>query len=211
MKTDAFIQALVQDLTTPVVPVAASLKRVMPLAAVSTAIAFLVSAGLRPDLLASGLKPTAIKVGLGLLLAVGGLLAAVRLARPDAAIARSAPLLLLGPAFALMAVAAELVTGGAGTWQSRLWSHSFLVCLMVLPLLAALPLIAALYALRHGASTHLEAVGAVAGLGAAGIAIVTYGLFCNEDSALFIATWYLLATCIVCLIGAVAGRVVLRW
>jgi hypothetical protein len=56
------------------------------------------------------------------------------------------------------------------------------------PLLALLALVVALYALRYGASPPHATFGMMPGLGALGVAIFDYGLFCDEDSALFIAT-----------------------
>jgi hypothetical protein len=46
---------------------------------------------------------------------------------------------------------------------------------------------------------------------AGGLAILAHGLFCTEDSALFVATWYTLGAGIVGLIGAGLGRAMLRW
>jgi hypothetical protein len=114
MKTDDLNNALVQDLSTSPPSAVAALTWLLPIAAVLMEPAFLFFTGVRVDQLFAGLKPTAIKLGLGLPLATNGLIAAIRLARSDVDIARSARLLLIGLAFAMVAVAAELVTGGQG-------------------------------------------------------------------------------------------------
>ena len=94
---------------------------------------------------------------------------------------------------------------------ARLFGKGIVTCLTLVPALAALPLIACLTILRRGATSEPMAAGALAGLASAGLAILAYGLFCNEDSPLFIATWYSLAALIVGLAGAALGRAMLRW
>jgi hypothetical protein len=65
--------------------------------------------------------------------------------------------------------------------------------------------------LRRGAATRPMLTGAVAGLIAGGIAATFYASHCVDDSPLFVATWYVIAIAFVALVGAIAGRWVLRW
>jgi hypothetical protein len=210
MKTDDLIRALAADLPTKTVAVRDVLWRSLPLAAVVMAVGWFALAGLRGDLLTTGLFPSLYKVALGSLMALVSFWTAIKLARPDQGAAPSV-LLLVVPAFALLAIAVELAVQGTGNWSARLWGHSFRPCLSIIPALALLPLAGSLYAFRNGAARHPSLVGALSGVGSGGIAILAYGLFCTEDSALFIGTWYLLASAIAGLIGAIAGRFVLRW
>ncbi len=53
--------------------------------------------------------------------------------------------------------------------------------------------------------------GALAGAAAAGVAATMYASNCTDNSPLFVVTWYPLATLIVVLAGALAGRKWLRW
>jgi hypothetical protein len=80
------------------------------------------------------------------------------------------------------------------------------VPLMSLPLLAA-----ALIGLRHGAPARPAVSGAVAGLVSAGLAATLYASHCTDDSPLFVATWYTLATALMAAIGALVGSRVLRY
>jgi hypothetical protein len=105
----------------------------------------------------------------------------------------------------------DLAMHGLERLPDRLFGKSVLSCLTLIPAIAAVPLVAALLALRHGATTAPTASGALAGLASAGLAIVAYGLFCMEDSALFVAIWYTIAAGIVALAGAALGRMMLRW
>jgi hypothetical protein len=66
-------------------------------------------------------------------------------------------------------------------------------------------------ALRRGAPARPALAGAVAGIAAAGIAATFYVTHCQNDSPLFLAAWYLLATAIVAGIGAIIGSRLLRW
>lgn len=80
------------------------------------------------------------------------------------------------------------------------------VPLLSLPLLAA-----SLIGLRHGAPTRPALAGAMAGLLSAGLAATLYAAHCTDDSPLFVATWYSIATALVTAIGALAGSKVLRF
>ena len=53
--------------------------------------------------------------------------------------------------------------------------------------------------------------GALAGSASAGIAATIYATNCTDDSPLFVASWYPLATSIVVAAGAWAGRRWLSW
>ena len=74
------------------------------------------------------------------------------------------------------------------------------------PMLAGL-----LIALRRGAPVHPTRCGALAGLAAGAFAATIYSLFCTEDSPLFYAVWYSLAIGAVAGLGALLGRMQLRW
>ena len=73
------------------------------------------------------------------------------------------------------------------------------------------PLAALIFALREGAPAHPAWTGALAGAAAAGVAATIYATNCTDDSPLFVASWYPLATLIVVAAGALAGRRFLAW
>jgi hypothetical protein len=134
-----------------------------------------------------------------------------RLLRPDARPGALA-LLFLAP-FALLggAVVAELVLMPEHTWASRLIGHNALHCLTLIPLLSIPPLAALIAAMRAGAPQYPGLSGALAGAAAAGVAATIYATNCTDDSPLFVASWYPLATLVVAAAGALAGRRFLRW
>jgi len=93
----------------------------------------------------------------------------------------------------------------------RMRGSNSMVCMSAIPALSLPLLVAALIGLRRGAATRPMLTGAVAGLMAGGIAATFYASHCIDDSPLFVATWYVIALAFVALVGAIAGRWVLRW
>jgi hypothetical protein len=95
--------------------------------------------------------------------------------------------------------------------MTRLIGNNSKLCLIAIPLMSLPLLAAALIGLRHGAPTRPAASGAIAGLAAAGLAATLYASHCTDDSPLFVATWYSIATAAVAASGALAGSRVLRF
>jgi len=143
--------------------------------------------------------------------ALPSLLLTLRLARPDAK-PRALALWLLAPVVLLAAaVVVELVVVPQDEWLHRLIGEKSMHCMPMIPLMAA-PLLAALiWAMRAGAPLYPGLTGALAGAASAGIAALLYASSCPDDSPLFVATWYPLATLICTGVGAVAGRRFLVW
>jgi hypothetical protein len=77
-------------------------------------------------------------------------------------------------------------------WMPSLVGHNARFCLTLIPLLSIGPLACLLAALREGAPSSPGLAGAVAGLGASGIAATFFAANCTDDSALFLITWYLM-------------------
>jgi hypothetical protein len=95
--------------------------------------------------------------------------------------------------------------------MTRLIGSNSRLCLVAIPLLSLPPLAAALIGLRHGAPTRPALTGAIAGMLSAGLAATLYASHCTDDSPLFVATWYTIATALVAAIGGLAGAKVLRF
>jgi hypothetical protein len=134
-----------------------------------------------------------------------------RLLRPDArlggfGLAFLAPILLLAAG-----VIGELTLVPPDLWGTRLVGTNAIHCLTIVPLLSIAPLAALLFVMRAGAPQNPPLAGALAGLAAAGIAATLYAATCPDDSPLFVASWYPLATLIMVAVGAFAGERLLRW
>jgi hypothetical protein len=135
----------------------------------------------------------------------------LRLARPDAK-PRALALWLIAP-FVLLAagVVAELLIVPQIAWMPRLMGANAMHCTVTIPMLAAPVLAALIVALRAGAPLHPSLTGAMAGAAAAGVGALFYASTCPDDSPLFVATWYPLATLICIGVGALTGRRFLAW
>jgi hypothetical protein len=177
-----------------------------------SALVFAVAIGPRPDILhAIGTLRFEWKFVDTIALAVPTLFLAWRLLRPDAkagalAIGLLVPVALLGGS-----VAMELMMVPSDLWGTKLVGANSMHCLMVIPLLSIAPLAALIFVMRAGAPASPPLAGAVAGLAAAALAAALYAANCTDDSPLFVATWYLLATAIIVAVGAVLGDRFLRW
>ncbi len=146
-----------------------------------------------------------------LTLAASAIALTLQVFRPEASLGRSLWLIALAPAMLLFAVLAELYVMPSAAWVPRLIGTNARFCLTLIPLLSIAPLALFLWALRQGAPSNPGLAGALAGLGAGGIAATLYASHCTDDSPLFVMTWYSLAIGLVTLVGYFAGRRWLAW
>lgn len=212
MRTEYLINALVADLTVSKVRFRQIFVGAIALGSIIAAAAFLFWIGVRPDIgqaLQTSRFLFKFVITLTLAATAAGLL--LRLAIPGVSTNFWAWACLAAPALLVVAEAAELIVMPASTWWPRLVGSNARFCLILIPLLSIGPLACILLALRQGAPTRPGLAGAVAGLVASGIAAALYASHCTDDSPLFVATWYSLATGIVALVGYVIGSRVLRW
>ncbi len=212
MKTSEFIAALTAD----PIPEPIRLGRRVAVAlviglAVSVAL-YWVMLGPRPDVAAaSETMRFWLKFVDSFAFALPSLLLTLRLARPDAK-PRALALWLIAPFILLAAgVIAELLLVPQSAWMSRLIGANAMHCTVTIPMLAAPVLAALIVALRAGAPLYPGLTGAMAGAAAAGVGALVYASSCPDDSPLFVATWYPLATLICVGVGALAGRRFLAW
>lgn len=143
--------------------------------------------------------------------AVLGFITLERLSRPGMRAGRQAVLEALP--FAVMAFAgfAQWLTSPPALHATLMFGHSWLVCPWLI-VIVSLPVFAGvIWSMRALAPTRPMLAGAAAGLcsGAAGAWV--YALACNEYSLVFVAIWYTLGIALMGLIGALTGRVALRW
>jgi hypothetical protein len=173
---------------------------------------FLAFLRIRPDLMNGAVWPAvSVKVLAAGLLAILAVRLALVLSEPGRSSRRWRRGLLVVPALLAFALAVELARVGLIDWQARLAGMNQLRCIVVIPLLSLLPLLGLLVALRQGAVTRPGLAGSVSGLAATGIGATFYSLNCTDDSMLFVLAWYTLAALIVAIIGAILGRLMLRW
>ncbi|HWN79586.1 MAG TPA: DUF1109 domain-containing protein, partial [Bradyrhizobium sp.] len=119
--------------------------------------------------------------------------------------------LLIPVGLLLAGIASEMMMPQRLPMMTRLVGNNSRLCMTAIPLMSLPLLVAALIGLRHGAPTRPAVAGAIAGLLSAGLAATLYASHCTDDSPLFVATWYTIATALVTAIGALAGSRVLRF
>jgi hypothetical protein len=211
MDTNELIRSLAADHGSRARPVGVVLAIALAVALPFVAAMFMMGLGMRADIRPAMANPFfMLKFVVTLALTVASVALAMRLVRPGTP-ARKAAWLLAVPAGLLVAgIAADLAMPQTSTWTARLMGANALVCLTAIPALSLPLLIAALIGLRHGAATRPMLTGAVAGLVAGAIAATFYASHCVDDSPLFVTTWYLIALALVTLVGALAGRWVLK-
>lgn len=211
MKTDELIRLMAEDS-----PVRFRFGRQALVALVAGTFAtwalLLLSVGIRPDLgQALDTIRVVFKVAETLLFAILAARLVFLVGRPGASLKAAAAMLFLPLVLLVTAIAAELFALPPDAWRRNLMgSHPFF-CVVFVPLLALLPLAAFLIALKQAAPDDPGMAGAVAGLAASGIAAAVYAWHCQDDSPLFLATWYGMATVVVTTTGYIAGRRLLRW
>lgn len=146
-----------------------------------------------------------------LALALPALVAAYRLARPDGNVGYANLALLAAPVLLAIAVVLELVNVPRELWGQRLIGQNAGPCMYLIPVMALGPLVAIIAVLRYGAVTQPRLAAFAAGLAAAGIGATLYASHCPDDSPLFVATWYTIATAIVVTVSLLVAPRVLRW
>jgi hypothetical protein len=212
VKTSEFIAVLAADPIPETVNIRRRFAAALVVGSVGALALYVLFVGPRPDIAeAARTVRFNLKFVDAFALALPSLLLLVRLARPDAkpgalALWLFAPLILLA-----LAVVVELMVVPSDEWLPRLIGHNMRYCTTMIPLMAAPILAALIVAMRAGAPQHPGWTGALAGAAAAGIASFLYASHCPDDSPLFVATWYPVATLVCAGAGALAGRLFLAW
>jgi hypothetical protein len=211
MDTNDLVRSLAADHGWRARAVGTVLAIALVVAAPITAAMFMMRLGMRPDFMAATGHPFfVLKFVVTVALVVASVALAAKLVRPGAPVHKAAWLLAVPAALLAAGIAADIAWPQTSAWSTRLVGSNSMVCLMAIPMLSFPLLIAALIGLRHGAATRPMLTGAVAGLIAGGIAATFYAAHCIDDSPLFVVTWYGIALALVSLVGAIAGRWVLR-
>lgn len=212
MKTDDLIAALAADNGAKAAPVERVFTRDVVFGSLATALFFFALLGPRPTFFASLEDPRFLfKFLFSGTMAATGLTLAYRLARPVAAKGWAGRAVWLAPALLALACLVEFASVPSGQWVARAIGHNAINCLTLIPLMSLAPLAGLFLALKHAAPSDPRRAGAAAAFGSAGLAAFLYAMNCTDDSPLFLAVWYMLATAIVVALGWWAGGRWLRW
>jgi hypothetical protein len=212
MDTDQLINTLAADNAHQPRPVSFALALALLAAAPVSIFMFVAEMGVRSDVMTAMHNPFFdLKFAVTMALAAAAITISLHLSRPEASLRGFVWLLAIPAGLLIAGISGEMMMPQRLPMMTRLVGHNSKVCLTAVPLLA-LPLLAAsLIGLRHGAPTKPALAGAMAGVLSSGLAATLYASNCTDDSPLFVATWYTLATIIVAAIGAAVGSKVLRF
>ncbi len=179
---------------------------------VATLMLMAATLGIRPDLAASLTDPVAwLKLGFSVLVLLAAGKAAWRLSLPGKGWSGAGVVLLV--VFAVVACWAlvDLASRPVAEWAPCIVGRDWLTCLVAIPLLALPPMLAMGLAMRRLAPTRLDLAGTLLGLASGGAAAFAFTLYCQDDTASFVAVWYGLALGASALLGRVLGPKLLRW
>jgi hypothetical protein len=212
MDTDQLIRTLAADNAHRAPRVGVLLTMGLLVAAPFSILIFVTFLGVRPDVMTAMHNPFFdTKFAVTLSLAIPAIVISLHLSRPEALMRGWGWLLLLPVGLLAVAIGSEAMMAPAMPMTMRLVGKNSRACMSAIPAMS-LPLLAgALFGLRHGAPSRPALAGALAGLLSAGLAATLYASHCTDDSPLFVATWYTIATAVVTAIGAAAGSKVLRY
>jgi hypothetical protein len=212
MDTDQLIRSLVADNSHRARPVGYVLMLALLAAAPVSIAIFVAELGMRPDIMTAMRNPFFdLKFAVTLALAISAIAVALHLSRPEASLRGFGWYLLIPAGLLVAGIGGEMMMPQRMPMMMRLVGNNSRVCMMSIPAISLPLLLAALLGLRHGAPTRPALSGAVAGLLSAGFAATLYASHCTDDSPLFVATWYTIATALVAAIGALLGPRVLKF
>jgi hypothetical protein len=212
METDQLIRTLAADNAHRARPVAFVLALALLAAAPVSIALFFAELGVRPDFMTAMRNPFFdLKFAVTLALAIAAIAVSLHLSRPEASLRGFVWLLLIPAGLLVAGISGEMMMPQRLPMMTRLVGSNSRTCLMAIPAMSLPLLAAALFGLRHGAPARPAVAGGVAGLLSAGLAATLYASHCTDDSPLFVATWYTIATALVTAIGALAGSRVLRF
>jgi hypothetical protein len=211
MDTDQLIRTLAAD-TTRARPVGFVLALALLAAAPVSLLMFFAELGVRPDVMTAMHNPFFdLKFAVTLALATSAILVSLHLSRPEASMRGWGWLFMIPAGLLVAGLSGEMMVPQRLPMMTRLVGQNSRVCMTAIPAMSLPLLAAALIGLRHGAPTRPALAGAIAGLLSAGLAATFYASHCTDDSPLFVATWYTIATALVTAIGALVGSKVLRF
>jgi hypothetical protein len=212
MDTDQLIRTLAADSAHRPRPVGFVLALALLAAFPVSLLIFIAELGVRPDVMTAMHNPFFdLKFAVTLALASAAIIVSLHLSRPEAELRGWVWLLAIPAGLLVAGISGEMMTPQRMPMMTRLVGSNSKVCLSAIPAMSLPLLIAALIGLRHGAPSRPALAGAIAGMVSAGLAATLYASHCTDDSPLFVATWYTLATALVTAVGALMGARVLRY
>jgi hypothetical protein len=212
MDTEALIRSLAADNSQRARPVGYVLMLALLTAAPISLLMFFTELGVRPDIMVAMRNPFFdLKFAVTLALAISAVAVALHLSRPETSLRGFGWYLLIPAGLLVAGISGEMMMPQRTPMMTRLVGNNSRFCMTFIPALSLPLLLAALWGLRHGAPSRPALSGALAGMLSAGLAATLYASHCTDDSPLFVAFWYTLATALVAAVGALIGSRMLKY
>jgi hypothetical protein len=212
MDTDQLIKTLAADNSHRARPVGFVLMLALLAAAPLSLLIFFAELGVRPDVMTAMRNPFFdLKFAVTLALAISAIAVSLHLSRPEASLRGFGWYLFIPAGLLVAGISGEMMMPQRAPMMTRLVGTNSKYCLTWIPAMSLPLLAAALIGLRHGAPARPALSGAIAGMLSAGLAATLYASHCTDDSPLFVATWYTLATALVAAVGALLGSKLLKY
>ena len=212
MDTEQLIRSLAADNSHHARPVGYVLMLALLAAAPVSLLIFFAELGVRPDIMTAMHNPFFdLKFAVTLALAISAIAVALHLSRPEASLRGFGWYLLIPAGLLVAGISGEMMMPQRAPMMTRLVGNNSKFCMTFIPAISLPLLLAALLGLRHGAPSRPALSGAIAGMLSAGLAATLYASHCTDDSPLFVATWYTLATALVAALGALMGSRMLKY
>lgn len=210
MNTERLIEALSAE---PVrqAPLGRTLSWVLALGAVAAVCVMLATVGPRPGLAEAPAHFLALKLLFSASLTVTGGVVLFSAVHPGRDTHRLSRYLLVPIAVVGAAAAVALALTPRAAWGNVVLGTHWAMCVVCIPLFAALPFVLLIWGLRRGAPTELGRTGAIAGLVAGSLGAAAYSLHCPDDSLPFVAIWYAGSILLCGAVGKSLGWALLRW
>jgi len=168
--------------------------------------------GVRADLMdAMRTGPFWMKFAYALSVAILGFGLIDRLARPEGEGGLFGPM-ILAPLAVMTALAIYQLAGAPEELRMKMMlGATYQVCARNIVIVSTPIFFGLFWSLRSLAPSRLTLAGGAAGVLAGAVGTFIYALHCNESAMPFVAIWYTLGIAAVGALGALLGRVTLRW
>jgi hypothetical protein len=186
--------------------------KAMVLGAIGAFLVMLSLINIRRDLADAAMVPMFwLKIGFVVSVVAASLFAALRLSQPGARI-DWVPRLIAAPVLVMWVIATYvLIQAGPAERADLFYGSTSAYCPFFIALFSIPAFVSVFWAMKGLAPTRPRLAGFAAGLLAGAIAALVYCLHCTEIEAPFIGFWYVLGMFIPAAVGALLGRVLLRW
>jgi len=155
--------------------------------------------------------PPLLKVAVTFIILVPASIYLIRLARPGGERRSSVALVALSFIAVMFLVVLSLAFAPSSHWNGTILGDQWLECLISIPLIAIMPFLVIVWAVRQMAPTDLARTGAFVGLVAGCLSATGYALHCADDSVAFFAVWYGSTIALCTIAGWKLGPKLLRW